>query len=412
MSLAFALGALFLLFRQIERWLHQHIFKVGWLLSDSFSITTILYYIVFLPGIVLHEAALWLAALAMRARAQGSIAFPAAQDIGELRLNFVRLADDTGRLKRYVIGFCPLAAGLAALWAIAAHIFRWDELLTQAGAGSLDGLAAALDSFLGTADVWLWFYLAFVIANTMFPQLKRESRRREKLLALVAAPPLAYGVWRLGLSVSPGLAAAIEGLMSGLLVIIAQICLVNLAMLLMLGAVEALVERLSKRSASFRDGRMITMTADQARANQAAQPDQPRPAKSRSMPRLRSIYDLRLPIPGPPGDEPVSRSAAAILDIDQPASAEPPEPPSPAADAERINYAAPFERPFAAREATRMPSDDWQADQDEASPPKPRVLMPRRARPAPKPDRREQPKPPPAPGSDYDDLVYEDLEDD
>lgn len=412
MSLAFALGALFLLFRQIERWLHQHIFKVGWLLSDSFSITTILYYIVFLPGIVLHEAALWLAALTMRARAQGSIAFPAAQDIGELRLNFVRLADDTGRLKRYVIGLCPLAAGLAALWAIAAHIFRWDELLTQAGAGSLDGLAAALDSFLGTADVWLWFYLAFVIANTMFPQLKRESRRREKLLALVAAPPLAYGVWRLGLSVNPGLAAAIEGLMSGLLVIIAQICLVNLAMLLMLGAVEALVERLSKRSASFRDGKMITMTADQARANQAAQPDQPRPAKSRSMPRLRSIYDLRLPIPGPPGDEPVSRSAAAILDIDQPAPAEPPEPPSPAADAERINYAAPFDRPFATREATRMPSDDWQADQDEASPPNPRVFMPSRARPAPKPDRREQPKPPPDPGSDYDDLVYEDLEDD
>ena len=71
------------LFRQIERWLHQHIFKVGWLLTNNFQTTTVLYYILFLPGILLHECSLWLAAGILNVRAERAIEFPAEQEIGE-----------------------------------------------------------------------------------------------------------------------------------------------------------------------------------------------------------------------------------------------------------------------------------------------------------------------------------------
>ena len=147
------LGLLVLLFRQIERWLHQHIFKVGWLLTNDYQTTTILYYILFLPGILLHELALWLAAGLLNVRAERAIQFPEPQEIGELRLNFIRLATETGLIKRLVIAAAPFAAGLIALWAIGAQVFNWQALIGMMPAfpGSLDesGLLAISTLYRG-----------------------------------------------------------------------------------------------------------------------------------------------------------------------------------------------------------------------------------------------------------------------
>ncbi len=85
--------------RRLERWLHQHIFKVGWLLTKNLQTTTILYYTFFLPGVVLHEFIYWLFAGFINVRAERAIAWPEAQAIAELRLNFIRLARNTGRIR-------------------------------------------------------------------------------------------------------------------------------------------------------------------------------------------------------------------------------------------------------------------------------------------------------------------------
>lgn len=396
LALAFGLGLLFLLFRQIERWLHQHIFKVGWLLSNSFQVTTVLYYILFLPGIVLHEATLWLAAVLLNARAERSIGFPEPQAIGELRLNFIRLAEDTGRAKRLIIRICPVAAAMAALWVIAANVFRWEELLGLAAEGSLDSVVAALASLIGIADLWLWFYLAFVIANTMFPTLAERSDRREKALVLVTAPALTFIVWRLGGAANPAIAGEIEALLGSIGLVIMQITLVNAGAVVALGTVEALAERVSNRSATFRDGKMLTMSRQEAREFKSAQrrgsrePDKSQ-SKSHSAPSLNSIYQLKLPIPGPPGREPVSRSAVAVVNLD---ATEPSPAPAqeataartvvaekpPAASSlpdiiqdsdERISVVqplagpgAPFDRPFIKRDEASDDSEAWREEDD------------------------------------------------
>ena len=175
----------------------------------------------------MHELSLWLAAGVLNVRAERSIQFPEQQEIGELRLNFIRLADDASRAKRLIIRLCPVAAGMAALWAIAAHIFQWEELLGMATAGSIDGVVEALSSLMRTADVWLWFYLAFVIANTMIPTLSGRSDRREKALVFVAAPLLALVSWRLGGAANPAIAVAIEELMSSVGLVMAQVLFVT-----------------------------------------------------------------------------------------------------------------------------------------------------------------------------------------
>ena len=306
-------------FRWIERWLHQHLFKVGWLLTNNFQTTTILYYIIFLPGILLHEISLWLAAGVLNVRAERAIQFPEAQEIGELRLNFIQIAAGTGAFKRLIIAAAPLAVGAAALWAIAAHIFDWQATLGITAPGNVDDLARALTALTRKTDFWLWFYLAFTIANTMFPSLPMRLTPRAKLGLAAALPALAFVCWRIVGAANPAFAGGIETLLSNLGLVTLQITGVNIAVVIALGSLESIIERLSGKSATFREGKMITSTVQEAQGAKArAWRERKSGRAAESMKRvaqLESIYELKLPIPGPPGREPISRSVAAVVNL-------------------------------------------------------------------------------------------------
>ena len=116
------MGLLLGLFRRSERWLHQHIFKVGWLLTNNFQTTTIFYYILFLPGILLREFTRWLAASLLHLKPARAIGFPQPQEIGELRLNFIRVSAPGGSIRYALINVAPLVTGLGSLWLIATRV--------------------------------------------------------------------------------------------------------------------------------------------------------------------------------------------------------------------------------------------------------------------------------------------------
>ena len=151
---------MFILLRRIERWLHQHIFKVGWLLTRNFQTTTILYYTFFLPGVFLHELTYWLGAGIFNVRATVSIPFfkkevpppkddkqaktttvevpkpPPSNtiDISKLKPNFVTLDFGTARgrgkqaqkgvYRKAFISVLPLLVALVVIWLIADNIFN------------------------------------------------------------------------------------------------------------------------------------------------------------------------------------------------------------------------------------------------------------------------------------------------
>ena len=313
LALVVVLGLLVLLFRRIEGWLHQHIFKVGWLLTNDFQITTVLYYIAFLPGIALRELTLWLAAGILNVRGAGALRFPEEQDISELRLSFVRLAPETNAVKRRLISLSPLATGFAALWAISAGLFPSHELIALATPGSVNELGAAIAALTQRGNFWLWLYIVFTIANLSFPAPPMNLTGRRKAALMLALPALVFSLWRAFDAVNPAIAHGIEGLLRGLVLIIAQIILLNIGVVLVLGGLEAVIERISRRSATFRDGRMIVRDGNEAaQSNASPMPDRTKPANPPGARQLKSIYDLKLPIPGPPGREPVSRKAVAL----------------------------------------------------------------------------------------------------
>ena len=264
---------------------------------------------------LLRGATVWLAAGALNVRATRSFQLPQEQAIGQLELNFIRLPADAHPIKRAIIAAAPLAAGLVAVWGIAVHAFALETVLGLAAPGQLDDAGRALSTLLAQADFWLWFYLAFTVSNTMFPS---PTRRWRALPILVILLILVIGGQLLWNSL---------GLILGL------ITLINLFAVAVLGAIEAVIERISGHSATFEEGRMITLTRQQAVARKEAERRQRQADRSvtsdKTEAAVTSIYMLKLPIPGPPGQEPVSRNAVTVVDAPdiKPIAAAPNKPP-------------------------------------------------------------------------------------
>ena len=183
--------------RRMERWLHQHIFKVGWLITRSFQTTTVLYYTFFLPGIVLHQFVIWLVAGVLDVRAERAIRLPAKLEIGQLQLNFVQLSRRAGTLRTSLITFAPLPVGLAVIWFVANNIIDIQSSFTIMRSGQLGDVANGVRHLTSTPDFWLWAYVLFSVSNTMMPDFRLPSgwwQRTAMLLVIVLLPLVLIGI--------------------------------------------------------------------------------------------------------------------------------------------------------------------------------------------------------------------------
>ena len=315
-ALALFAWLLSFIFWRSEKWMRQHVFKVGWLLSRNNKATVIFYYTAFLPGILLHELITWLIAGICNVRATRAVQLPQQEQIDELQLGFVRIANVVHPFKRLVIELAPLFVALLALWHIAIDILDLSGTWALADSGDLDDVFLAISRVTSTADFWLWFYLSFTIANTMMPDMPAALKGRKGLPLALGVMLLVSIVLGLGAFRSSEISATAESLLSSLTIVLLAIMCANLVMVLGLGSIEALIERITGYSATFVDGKLRTVTRQEARRLRESNQDrrQRQPAPPSSVALTNSIYALPLPIPGPPGIEPVSRNIAAILD--------------------------------------------------------------------------------------------------
>lgn len=315
MSLIFALlilAGLFLFFRQIERWLHQHIFKVGWLLTQNYQTTTILYYTFFLPGVIAHEFTIWLVAGMLNVRADRAIAIPEKQEIGELKLNFVRINPRISAIKKAVISASPLMVGIVFIWHVGTNVFRVQDVAQIISTGQLNDVGRGLTTLTSTPDFWLWIYLAFAVSNTMFPHTWKEFQPFRAILLLTALIVLLLsliGISQLLTSITVSLSALIFQLQS----ILTFMITINIIMTLSLGLIEYIVESTTHRSATFRKGKMITMTRDEAIAEREKERKRQQKTLSFTEKAFISVYQLTFPIPGSPGKEPVTQMKLTLM---------------------------------------------------------------------------------------------------
>jgi hypothetical protein len=319
---------LFIPLRQLQRWLHQHVFKVGWLLTKNFQTTTILYYTFLLPGVVLYEFSFWLVAGLLNVRADRAISWPQKQEIAELKLNFVKLHKSAGAVKVGVISLAPLVVGVVAVWHIAVNIIHVGDFLNLMRSGRLADLGTGIGALTSAPDFWLWVYIIFAISNTMMPNLKDLHGLR--IIGVVAAV-IAAGLFLIGvgdevilLTLNGPVASALNVLAG----VFAVMVVVNLVMTAILGLIEAIIERITGDSATFVNGKLVAMTRAELlaqRAKEAEQARKARQAKDRTPARAGppSVYNLSFPIPGAPGKEAVTQSEAVIVESEKPPTLQP-----------------------------------------------------------------------------------------
>ncbi len=299
---------MFVAFRRIGHWLHQHIFKVGWLFTRNFRTTTILYYTFFFPGVVLYEVIVWLVAGALDVRAERAIQMPQAQEAGELHLNFVRISSRVPPVKRVVIQLSPMLVGGLFIWHVAANIFNVQAFITTISSGELDDVLLGFRTLTSVPDFWLWFYLVFTVSNTMLPtNLKELAVLRTAFIGIIVVS-LVLLVVGIGANLFSTLAALASSVVYNLQILLLMLIVMNVLMTLALGLIEYTVESVTGHSATFVRGRMVTTTRQQAQEERKKQQER---AAVKSAPAASqqpvSVYDLTFPIPSGPTRESVTQ---------------------------------------------------------------------------------------------------------
>jgi hypothetical protein len=318
-------SGLFVVLRRLEQWLHQHIFKVGWLITKDFQTTTILYYTFLLPGVVLHEVVYWLAAGFLNIRAEQAIQWPQAQQIGRLELNFIKLSRKASPLQIALISAAPFVVGVLCVWLIANNIFAVPAVLATIAPGTLPDVAAGVQQLVQAPDFWLWFYIAFSIANTMTPELKDLGGMRI-VLPIFVVVTVVLAVIGVGDEIIVGFfGGPIARILNVLSSTFAVIIVMDIFVVGILSVVENTIELITGDSADFRKGKMITMTREERMSARMREIERQRRARERRRSASQdataagppSIYHMPLPLPGSPGDVPVTSLQQVMVEEEE-----------------------------------------------------------------------------------------------
>lgn len=332
--------------RRLEGWLHQHMFKVGWLLTKDFSTTTVIYYSLFLPGVALHEFTRWLVAGMLDVRAERAIRWPEKQEIGELRLDFVRLAKNTSPFKLALINLAPLLMGMAIISLIANHVLLLNGVMA-AIYGETDDWGAGISRLFSTPDLWLWAYIILTISNTMMPEWKSLRGLRPLLIAAAVVIVALYLIGTGDAVLMVLLGGPLANTLNTLALTFTLIIGVDLLATAILGGIESLIERVTGDSATFQNGKLVAMRREEVikLRQQQQEREQKQQAKARALPSgAPSIYRFPLPVPPAPGREaapivvereqqpplPAPATSPSVITIgQQPPAAPAPAPPRP-----------------------------------------------------------------------------------
>jgi hypothetical protein len=141
----------------------------------------ILYYLLLLPGILLHEGSHWLVATLLGVKVSHISIGPTKKGAGQVRFGSVRVAR-TDPLRDSLIGLAPLIAGSLAVLLIANRAFGLSFSPHLSPPQQLRQVLVDLATYTTAPDALLWLYLIFALSNAMLPS---ESDRQPWLPLLV-----------------------------------------------------------------------------------------------------------------------------------------------------------------------------------------------------------------------------------
>jgi hypothetical protein len=185
----------------VQRWVHQHLHGVAYLITGHEDMALMLYALPLLPGVALHELSHAVMARLLRVQTANLTVVPRRQTDGHVRLGSVQV-ERVDVIRGSLIGLAPLLTGSLAILLIIRFAFDVNTLGEAVQRGDIAGLLATLGGLLRAPDAWLWLYLLFSIANAMMP----SPSDRETW-----PPVILFSLLLLALALAMGLNSAIVG---------------------------------------------------------------------------------------------------------------------------------------------------------------------------------------------------------
>ena len=149
----------------LTRWITKHVQGIGYLLTQDGQIALILYFMIILPGVLLHEFSHAIAAWLLRVRVRKlSIGLQRKGNSRSVALGSVEIAR-TDPIRASLIGLAPLVSGCALIMLISDRVLSLEMLPPLGGPGFWQSLRIVYS----VPDVWLWIYLVLATGNAMFP---------------------------------------------------------------------------------------------------------------------------------------------------------------------------------------------------------------------------------------------------
>ena len=194
-------------FLVVQRWLHQQIQILFYLLTRWINLALTLFALLFLPGVLLHETSHFLVARLLGVRTRRFSLIPQVTVDARLRLGYVETAQ-VDVLRDTLIGAAPLLIGGAVVAYLGIYQLGIAPLFALASQGNWDQLWAALGALPDHPDFWLWFYLTFTISSMMMPSPSDRQAWLPVILVVVFLAGLALlagaGTWMIE-NMAPGL---------------------------------------------------------------------------------------------------------------------------------------------------------------------------------------------------------------
>jgi hypothetical protein len=241
----------------LQRWIHQHLHGISFLITGQPGRAVVLYAIILLPGVFLHEASHWLAATLLGVRTGTFSVIPRQQPDGSIQLGYVEYykSRSLDPVRESIIGGAPLIVGTAVILLISFHIFNYPQLAALVQTGQIRTVTAELEQLLLTPDFFLWLYLIFAIATAMMPS---QSDRRAWPAFAITLTVFSLALSFLGLfDVVAASLTRPAALMFGYLGLAFSLAIgVDLFFMLIIGTVEWLLSRLKGVSVVYNQAEM------------------------------------------------------------------------------------------------------------------------------------------------------------
>ncbi len=164
-----ALGGTLLPLLWVKRWITQRLQELSLRWVGDPDVALVLYFVLVLPGVVIHELSHWLMAVALRVPVRRFSIGPRRKGRSrQVSLGSIQVGN-VDRVRGSLIGLAPLLGGSAVILLIGNQVLGIDDLVEMVAGQGVTGIVASLEQLIQVADFWLWLYLIFAVSNAMLP---------------------------------------------------------------------------------------------------------------------------------------------------------------------------------------------------------------------------------------------------